>query len=152
MDVSVHVYRDSLAEVILSSDAIDTLFYLAMTTVLTLYRIRRRGQQTAIQKSQGLLHVGRGLLPWVTFTFSSRRECADQSHQFPSALCHTRDTLKWAPLSPYLILGHLSDKHHVFLLGFSMVPQLDQRGSPCEMSVSFTRGAGPSTTSCENRI
>ncbi len=59
MDVSVHVHRNSLAEVVLRSDAIDALLHLAMTTVPALYRIRGCGQQAVIQKRQGLLQVGR---------------------------------------------------------------------------------------------
>lgn len=58
IDVSVHVHRDSLAEVLLGSDAVDALLHLAMTTVPTFYRIRGRGQQAVIQKRQGLLQVG----------------------------------------------------------------------------------------------
>jgi hypothetical protein len=58
MEVSVHVYRDPLAEVLLGADAIDTLLHLAMTTVPTFYRIRGCGQQAVIQKRQGLLQVG----------------------------------------------------------------------------------------------
>jgi hypothetical protein len=58
MDVSVHVHGDSLADVVLRSDAIDALLHLAMTTVPTLDRIRGRGQQAVIQKRQGLLQVG----------------------------------------------------------------------------------------------
>ena len=36
IDVSVHVHCDSLADVVLGSDAIDALLHLAMATVATL--------------------------------------------------------------------------------------------------------------------
>ena len=58
MDVSVHVHGDSLADVVLRSDAIDALLHLAMATVPTLDRIRSRRQQAVIQKRQSLFQIG----------------------------------------------------------------------------------------------